>query len=72
MLREHSAHIEVDNDVVEQIINAIHNSPRPNAAPTSSEHDKGNSIVCERARQAPERKFHRPQQRRGHGHQRRH
>lgn len=65
MLREHSAHIEVDNDVVDQIINAVHDSPRSESASSGGEHDKGNTIVCERARQAPERKFHRPQQRRG-------
>lgn len=72
MLREHSAHIEVDNDVVDQIINAVHDSLRPETQASPGDHEKGNKIVCERARQSTERKFHRPQQhRRGGNFQRR-
>lgn len=71
MLREHSAHIEVDNDVADQIIKAIHDSARPHSSEDGVEHEKGATIVCERARKTTERRY-RPQQRRGPMHQRRH
>lgn len=64
MLREHSAHIEVDDDVVDQIIKAIHDSPRQGSSDEGAgEGEMEGKIVCERARQM-ERKFHRPPQRR--------
>ncbi len=59
MIREHSAHIEVDRDVAETIIKAIHNSPRqPNIDDINGE---AKPIVCEPAKQTNDRtKYRRP------------
>lgn len=68
MVRDHSAHIEVDDEVAEDIIRAIHNSERqPGAVPAETP----NLIVCERARQMTERTHRRPPMRRGGNFQRR-
>lgn len=47
MIRDNSAHIEVDDDVAEDIIKALHNSARPNE-PSEGEL----TVVCERAKAA--------------------
>ena len=67
MLRNRSAHIEVDDEVAQAIIDAIHNSERPHAA---GETPESSIIVCERAR-ATERPHRRPPMRRGPNFQRR-
>jgi ATP-dependent RNA helicase DeaD len=60
MIRDNSAHIEVDDDVAEDVIKALHDSPRPNA---SAEGD--GPVVCERAKAATHpRPNYRYQQRR--------
>lgn len=71
MLRDHSAHIEVDDDVAADIITTLHNSPRP-GAPTSENGEEPNLIICEKARQSVQRPHHRrPMQRRRSNFQRR-
>lgn len=69
MVRDHSAHIEVDNDVADTIIKAIHDKKRSSGTDNGSE--SSNTIVCERARQSTERKFHRSSQPRRGNYQRR-
>lgn len=63
MIRDTSAHIEVDSDVADQIISALHNSKKPDA-PADQE---GSMVVCERARQNTQRPTRRPPHKR-HGH----
>ena len=66
MIRDTSAHIEVDDDVAEEVIKAVHASPRPNAQ------DENNPVVCERAKGPREpRQNHRYQPRRRSNYQRR-
>jgi ATP-dependent RNA helicase DeaD len=60
MVRDNSAHIEVDSDVAQNIISALNDTLRPG----STEGDEGSKIVCERAKQTPRPSFRRPQQRR--------
>lgn len=63
MIRDTSAHIEVDDDVAEDIIKALNDSPRPSSEAT--EHLKEpNPVVCERARQTVARHNRRPHERR--------
>lgn len=59
MIRDTSAHIEVDDDVAEDIIKSVHETPRPSQ--TAGEEPA--LIVCERARQT-QGHHRRPQQRR--------
>lgn len=61
MIRDTSAHIEVDDDVAEEIIASLHNSARPQAG-----EGEENPIVCERARQSVQRHNRRPPPRRRH------
>lgn len=68
MVRDRSAHIEVDDEVAQQIIDAMHNSERPGA---QGENTESSNIVCERARQMTERPHRRPPMRRGSNYQRR-
>lgn len=68
MLRDRSAHIEVDDEVAQTIIDAVHNSERPHSDTDNAE---ASTIVCERARQATERPHRRPPMRRGPNFQRR-
>ncbi len=64
MIRDHSAHIEVDADVADQVINALHNKKKPGADENSADSPV---IVCERARQSTGRPHFRkgPPKRRG-------
>jgi superfamily II DNA/RNA helicase len=61
MIRDHSAHIEVDDDVSDDIIAAVHETERPfrgqAGAAEADGHD--NLIVCERARASQAAKPHR-------------
>jgi hypothetical protein len=66
MLRDRSTHVEVDDEVAQRIIDAVHNSPRPEL----NQNDRA-PIVCERARQNNERTQRRPPMRRGAHFQRR-
>ena len=68
MVRDRSAHIEVDDEVAQAIIDAMHNTERPHLGGESAE---TSTIVCERARQATERPHRRPPMRRGPNFQRR-
>lgn len=68
MIRDNSAHIEVDDDVAETIIAALNGSPRPNADEAAGE---VSNVVCERARQAQRPSYRRPPQRRRPNFQRR-
>jgi len=68
MVRDRSSHIEVDHEVAQQIIDAMHNSERPLVNGESAE---SSNIVCERARQMNERPHRRPPMRRGPPFQRR-
>jgi hypothetical protein len=45
MVREQSAHVEVDEEVAQAIIDAVNNQDKPN------KNDVGDIIVCERAKQ---------------------
>lgn len=66
MIRDTSAHIEVDDDVAEEVIKAVHASKRPNTE------DESNPVVCERAKGPREpRQNHRYQPRRRSNYQRR-
>lgn len=57
MIRDTSAHIEVDSDVADQIITALNNSKKPDALTDQGE---GSLVVCERARQNTQRPVRRP------------
>lgn len=62
MIRDTSAHIEVDSDVADDIIKAVHDSPRLG----SGDSEENSPIVVERARQTTSRphSHRRPQDRR--------
>ncbi|MCA9508768.1 MAG: hypothetical protein KC505_10150, partial [Myxococcales bacterium] len=66
MIRDTSAHIEVDADVANKIIEVINNSPRPHAS--SEQEEGGELIVCERARQNTQRSYSRRPHHKRHGH----
>jgi ATP-dependent RNA helicase DeaD len=63
MIRDTSAHIEVDDDVAEDIIKALHHSPRP-AQEGMENPEEPNLVICEKARQTAPRHNRRPMQRR--------
>lgn len=63
MVRDHSAHVEVDTDVAQEIIQGINGAPKPNASINNI--DEGANIVCELAKPSPNRQ-RRPHHRRGH------
>lgn len=65
MIRDHSAHIEVDADVADKVIAAMHNQKKPGVDADST--DPQSVIICEQARQNPPRSNFRkgPPQRRG-------
>lgn len=67
MIRDNSAHIEVDDDVAETIIAALNGTPRPHAEASEGE----NNVICERARQNQRPAFRRPPPRRRPNFQRR-
>lgn len=68
MIRDHSAHIEVDADVADNVISALHNTKKS----AEDEGDAHSTIVCERARQnMPRNNYRRPPQRRHGNFQRR-
>lgn len=69
MIRDNSAHIEVDDDVAETIIQALNGSPRPHAE--ALENGETATVVCERARQTQRPSYRRPPQRRRPNFQRR-
>jgi superfamily II DNA/RNA helicase len=70
MLRDTSAHIEVDEDVALDIIKALHESSRPNASSKENEEVRS-TVICEKARAAGPRPSRRPLQRRRPNFQRR-
>lgn len=70
MIRDNSAHIEVDDDVAETLINALHNSPKP--TPSVNENGEEALVVCERARQTSSPRQNRRPMRRRSNFQRRH
>lgn len=66
MIRDTSAHIEVDSDVADEIIAAIHETVRPQSSSESSNQPNQEDalVICERAKQAVKRHFRRPPGRR--------
>jgi ATP-dependent RNA helicase DeaD len=73
MVRDHSAHIEVDDQVAEEIITALHESPRPHAKEAINGHAEGvNLVVCEKARATAQRPYRKPMDRRRSNFRRRH
>jgi hypothetical protein len=60
MIRDHSAHIEVDSEVAEKIMAGINGLPRPGATSPTGEQA---SVVCERAKPNPTRMSHHQQRR---------
>lgn len=54
MVRDSSAHIEVDDDVANNIIEALNDSPRPNQEAAGGG-EEPNLVVCEKARAAAPR-----------------
>ncbi len=73
MVRDHSAHIEVDDDMAETIIKALNNSERPRMGSEGEGEEAKNPVVCEKARGAAPRPYRRPvQQRRGRNFSRHH
>ncbi|HXW53015.1 MAG TPA: hypothetical protein VEL47_02790, partial [Myxococcota bacterium] len=59
MVRDHSAHVEVDEDVAETIINALHNSERPKTKELEGE-EAQSPVICEKARGMAPRPYRRP------------
>jgi hypothetical protein len=61
-VRDHSAHLEVDNEVADKIIAAVHGKARPGQPPPAAAVTEGEppaeaapirTIVCERAKSQP-------------------
>lgn len=50
MIRDHSAHIEVDSDVAVQIMDKVHGMSKPGSDNTDPASGEGNTIICERAK----------------------
>jgi len=63
MVRDHSAHVEVDEDVAETVIAALHESPRPKSA-MATNGEQSSPVICERARASSPRPHRRPAPRR--------
>ena len=67
-VRDHSAHLEVDNEVADKIIAAVHGKPRPGQPPVPVPGDADapvetppvRTIVCERAKSQPGERRRRP------------